>query len=895
MVNLIRILLLSLTLVLTPLLLAQDKSIIDSASYRLQNQVEIFPQEKIYIQTDRSDYISGERLWFKAYLVGALSHHHAIVSRYIYVELIDPVNTVVSRVKIRPDSLGLFHGHINIDEEAAEGDYMLRAYTQYMRNVGTDYFFKKRIKIYDPSSSSVNTNIEFSFEKDKVLVDLKNNYKENQSTDSPSKIVGRINNRKEFNIKTKNYSNANFSFKVPQKDSLRVLSIAFDHNKRTYRQFFPIPVPDDDFDISFLPEGGAIPTGTNWKVAFKCIQSNELSSEVNGEIFDSNDNLIQTFSSIKNGMGFFYFQPEPHKEYYAKCTANGVTKKVKMPLPLENYTGLTCNWDKNKLHVSVKSSSSSNSNSPIYLMAHIRGNVIYNSQWDFSKESILFEKNSIPSGIIHFVLYNESFDIISERLIFSLNEEDMASVSFELNKPTYKKRDKIQAKLNIRDNQNRPLTGDVSISVIDNKDVKPDSCSNIISYLLLTSDLKGYIEQPASYFTKDKNESSSLIDLLMLTHGWRRYNIPQVIKGNITQPNIPIELSQNIEGQVTELFGSVKNGEVSLLSAYDSIYAYIATSTDNKGYFSFPSMEHRDSTLFTLKAVTSKGKDYVSIKLTNKENFPPPNHFITWEKFQNRKEDSDIKIYISKADMKYTFENGMRMINLGEITIEAKRKTKAVNSKYYSPIWTNNVITSEEIDKLHINNIKSLLLRLPGIRLLKGDVYIYDDAKPIVIINDRMFFGYDGISSEGGFSTIIKTIDDNINVKDIETIHILKGAASASLGMYGGGGAIVITSKKGKATPASKPLNVLHFKLLGYQQPVEFYSPQYRLTHERIHPDPDLRTTIYWKPDLMINEEGESKVEFYSADAETSYSVVIEGVTNEGKLVHSVQEIKISE
>ena len=73
---------------------------------------------------------------------------------------------------------------------------------------------------------------------------------------------------------------------------------------------------------------------------------------------------------------------------------------------------------------------------------------------------------------------------------------------------------------------------------------------------------------------------------------------------------------------------------------------------------------------------------------------------------------------------------------------------------------------------------------------------------------------------------------------------------------------------------------------MGYQMPVEFYSPKYDIQKNFENPNPDLRTTIYWKPNVITDNEGNVKLDFYTADDSSTYSVIIEGVSNEGKLIH---------
>jgi uncharacterized protein YfaS (alpha-2-macroglobulin family) len=110
----------------------------------------VFPQEKSYVQTDKAGYFSGERIWFRAHMVDALTHRPIFISRYIYVELIDPLDDVVQRVKVRPDSTGAYSGHIDLEDDLAQGAYTLRAYTQYMRNRGEEFFFRRSIQVLDP-------------------------------------------------------------------------------------------------------------------------------------------------------------------------------------------------------------------------------------------------------------------------------------------------------------------------------------------------------------------------------------------------------------------------------------------------------------------------------------------------------------------------------------------------------------------------------------------------------------------------------------------------------------------------------------------------------------------------------------------------------------------------
>ena len=144
----------------------------DTIENLFREELSHFPQEKIYLQTDRGIYMSGETLWFRAHLVDALMLKQANASRYVYVELVNPLGNLVERVKIRPDSLGCFYGHIPLGEDLPEGNYSLRAYTWFMQNIGEEYFSHKLIYISDPVSEAISPEINYSAENNDIHAEI---------------------------------------------------------------------------------------------------------------------------------------------------------------------------------------------------------------------------------------------------------------------------------------------------------------------------------------------------------------------------------------------------------------------------------------------------------------------------------------------------------------------------------------------------------------------------------------------------------------------------------------------------------------------------------------------------------------------------------------------------
>ena len=81
----------------------------DTLENLFREEMSHFPQEKLYLQTDRGIYMSGETLWFRAHLVDALMLNQDNSIRYVYVYLVNPLGNLVERVKKIPDSFGFFY------------------------------------------------------------------------------------------------------------------------------------------------------------------------------------------------------------------------------------------------------------------------------------------------------------------------------------------------------------------------------------------------------------------------------------------------------------------------------------------------------------------------------------------------------------------------------------------------------------------------------------------------------------------------------------------------------------------------------------------------------------------------------------------------------------------
>ncbi|MCD8167549.1 MAG: MG2 domain-containing protein [Bacteroides sp.] len=339
-------------------------------------QLSLYPQEKIYVQTDRNVYMSGETVWFRAHLVDALFLKQANASRYVYVELINPLNDIVQRIKIRPDSIGCFYGHVLLEEDLPEGNYVLRAYTWFMQNQGEDYFFRKSIYITDPTREKIAPEVTFRPENNQMKAEISFVNKVTHHKVIPEQCLVFPDGDPEGKGIPLRFEDekAAYTFKEREMNAARVILLQTLFDGTIYNSYFNVPAVDNTFQVDFFPEGGYAPFSANIKMAFKAINADGLSEEIEGEIFDDQGQAYSTFSSFHLGMGHFRMYYDPQRTYYAICkNKDNVSKRFDLPAASLNAVSLTTMWRDEYLRVTLAKSPQYELPKGLKVIAHIRG------------------------------------------------------------------------------------------------------------------------------------------------------------------------------------------------------------------------------------------------------------------------------------------------------------------------------------------------------------------------------------------------------------------------------------------------------------------------------------------------------------------------------------------
>jgi len=857
----------------------QENAVLDSIVNNMTKQLLVFPHEKIYLHTDKPYYITGEKIFFRAFLLDAFSNRQDVFSRYVYVELINPADSVVKRLKIRKDENSLFYGAIPLSEELAQGMYKIRAYTQYMRNQGESSFFSKQVQITDPQILSIQTQTNFRFtEAGKINTNLRFIDVKTKESIKSLPVIMQLNQNPSFTKRLDKQGWIHVNLNIPDDAATRTLYVELTKDNRIFRQYIQIPYSEGDFDVSFYPEGGHLIAGQSSNIAFKAMNTAGQSLDIKGEVLDSKGDTITRFKTFYDGMGDFFIKPLPEEHYQAVCHSGNRTLRFSLPEAQKNTFSLKATFQDNKLLVTINKQDSL-SCPELYLLIHSRGSAVYAKTWDSKKNFLAFDTSIFPSGINHILLLTKDLQIVSERLVFILNN-DNGIAEFQTKKEIYKKREQVQAGIQLKDKEQQPLKGNFSIAVTSDKEVMPDTTIGILSDILLRSELRGTIDNPEYYFQKGNKDAESAVDLLMRIHGWTRYAIPDVLRGEFTYPKIPFETSQEFSGTVKSglIPKLAKNFNVALISLNWGFFDM--TKTNETGRYVFRNFEFPDSTKYIIQASNKKGKGKRITELHVDEDTFPVVH-TTWIEPIDSKEKSDPVFldYVAKADQQYTLEHGMRIINLPEVQVIPFRKRNELTMFYSMPDYS---LSADDIQKSGITDIRNLFYRFPGTFVSGNSIRILGALGPPLIVIDNMPLWY-----ESKRNNDVMNILGMIDINDIAQVDVIRGI-SANMGMNGGNGVIAFYTKRGDGGK-NYPLPTFDIKPLtplGYQLPIEFYSPKYDTQEKIADSKPDVRTTIYWNPNVITDKEGNATLDFYSADDPGNYSVIIEGVSDDGRLIH---------
>ena len=472
---------------------------------QLASQTQV--QEKVYVHTDNECYFVGDTLWYKAYVVRADRLVPTDMSRILYVELLSPDGLLVERQHIIISPTGYTCGQFVLPDSLYSGYYELRAYTRWMLNFNTGH------QRYSKQDTWYFYNQEMAADYFRTWDDL---YSRVFPVYSKSEQPGDYDLRR--------------MYQRPKQD---------------------IPQPKKDkLLVTFYPEGGHLVAGVENRVAFEAVDQYGEAINISGTI-TGGDGHSQTIQTEHMGRGLFTITPSD-KRLEAHFIFRG--KKYDIPLPRAEQQGVAIRMDGSLLHIDHKALPSKDYGISILC----RGSLKYFQPFDLTIQQVEIPLDSLPTGVNDLTVFDSDGRIWASRQFFVNHHDydnalitlDPSSITLNPSLVTYQPYEKVELPV-ICQGVTAPTT--ISLSIRDtNTDEPTYNNGNLMTDMLLSSDLRGFIATPAYYFEADDETHRRHLDLLLMVQGWRKYKWTELTDTTHTMRYQP-ETTLTVEGLVCKM------------------------------------------------------------------------------------------------------------------------------------------------------------------------------------------------------------------------------------------------------------------------------------------------------------------------------------------------------
>jgi len=879
----------------------QDSGGVNTLVERTQKLLDAYPIEKVHLHFDKPYYAVGDTIWFKTYLSSNMYDYD--LSKVVYVEVMNGRDSLMQTLRV-PLNDRMGNGHLVLNQEwYTQGNYRFRAYTKWMVNFDPAYFFNRIIPVGDVLNNNLHYNVKFN--------DVSNGRNARaqaviQFKDREGKI---LNNRSlNWNItagweaiddgKGKTDAMGNIVIDINGKDRALLktaeLHVSLERNAGNGSSPWIATVPLKnalwDADVQFFPEGGELIAGLTKKVAFKAVGSDGHGVSVAGQVVDQHNNVVASFEDTHLGMGYFMLVPQPGSSYKANVTfANKETRTYTLPPVVDaGISVIHVKTDTAQIQLAIVANDAfhqAHQNEVFYLIAQSNGILCYAAQATLRNTSILVNlpKERFPTGIAQFTLFSSDAKPISERLVFVENIKPL-DIQINTDKKAYVTKELVDMTLTVTNN-GAPTAGGYSIAVTDETKVPydDDQGTTILSNLLLTSDLRGYVEKPNFYFNDPDGIQWEALDVLLLTQGYRRFSYEDIMAERYPQVYFLPEQGIEISGVLRLNNGKpVPNGGL-LLSIPDRGFR-TDTYTDENGVFVFENLMFTDSTRVTINA---RGNDNYRNMVINVDPTQFPGIDTTDYRIDDVLNiDAALEPYLTNSRNEYRTS-----ILLEEVEI-TERAGPSFTHKDYPAIsglsMADHRITA---DRLKGCNILMMCLRtvLTGITYdeRSQNFYITRDYNAGGRIPVQFFLN--------GMAVDVPSLN-GIMPAEVEGIEIfMRDELGVVSRTYQNSGVVSIYTKKKEKAPRMSlseiesmlpKSNIIDLTPLGYIEARRFYVPKYDTPERRAVND--IRSTVYWNPDVTTAADGKAQINYYNADGRGSYRVVVEGTDEHGNIGRAV-------
>lgn len=759
-----------------------------------------FQPEKIHLHYDKHWVKPGETVWFKAYLM--TGSQPVSKSTNLYVDIYSQTGKLLQHT-IWPIVKACAIGSIQIPAVYKDQIVQVKAYTAWMRNFDSSFFYRYRLKILD-SSTVASSSIQ-------------------KSTSS----------------------------------------------------------------IRFYPEGGSIATNAPVNLAFKVTNAMQEPVSARGWILTSTGDTVTSFSTVHDGMGVCTFNHVPGLNYSAVWKdERGIIHVSPIPEAIDLPAIMHVVPGDSSVRYTVLAKEHK-SKARYHLVAYMHQQLIYRASFNLSGgEAKIAEipTGSLPSGVLQLSLLDDNILPLAERVVF-IHGQDLANqAAIFPDTIANQARNRNVITIQLPDT----LSGTYSVSVSDA--VRPmDSSYGIISQLLLSSELRGYIHNADWYFRGNYLQKRDALDLVMLTNGWRKYDWVKI--KSLSTPIVNTAAEEHYMRLTGMLYGvqptdlKEKDQINLIISGKDSSKQILAFDINSKGLL------EKDDLLFfdtaTIYYSFSKNKLLNKSALVQFSTSFQTGDSLTTPAASSVYLDSTIAIaLLNRLIEEQRAALLARATTLKEVIVRSRIVTRedVLNQTYVQNGLFKDATSERIFDVMNdvraissFNVIQYLKGIVPGLNFIEntedGTIILWRGDRTALFLNEMQ---------------VSATTLESFPMSDIALVKVFRPPFfGAPLG--GSGGAIAVYTKKGAKLESETLFSkgrtgLLEAKLAGYTPYKEFASTDYAVFSNA--EQKDTRPTLYWNPMILTDETNKKIViQFYNNDVAKAFRVVLEGMNEAGKLV----------
>lgn len=857
---------------------AADKGILKYI-WTAMNFNKTMPQEKVYLHFDNTGYFENETMWFKAYINRTDDGKATDLSKVLYVELLNPSGDVVKTKKLHIDENGQTHGEIKLDTLFGSGYYEVRAYTRYMTNWGTNAVFSRVFPVFKAPKEEGN------YSNPTIRTMLHRFRDPNNREDDDSLYTAAI----QEGIYTNDLAN--------------------------------------NVSVKFYPEGGDMIAGMMNKVAVWAVDDNGYPYEMIGQVVDENDEMLTVVKTDSTGKGLFEIIPSTGKLTLITTNKKNKVRKFELPSAKEEGCQLTLDAISDAMSAEIRCTDNLCGQTIGYVIMN-SGNVVNcDTMTAVPVLKLNMDRTSLREGVNQLTLFDRQGKILAERMFFihpSISEEEQ--ITFTTKSDRLKPCGKVELDVQTLPNST------FSFSAIDAATMNNGKQGNIKTWMLLSSELKGYIHNVDYYFESDDEEHRKAADMLMLTQGWRRYD------WKLMSGQEKLENAQIIEDKFY-LFGKLREYRKRNQVGGVKLNAYLynqngqsldgETVADAEGNYAFelPFLNGEWKTqIFTHKETKNNNMKLKTYYVAIDRQFSPSPRYITPLE-SSIMQPNKPNLFVRNPNQPLEEEEEFVPITrrdhvLTNVTVKAKRRYFTNDDfQYRNESWARkDAAIFYDIDR-ELDNIRDRgeeeptlfeflakrnrmfnnpdCIDLPQYDQLINPAYTPKDSanssNPEYIWRGHMSYNNlpimwivdNGMThNQGAYTDNTKAYGDEffpIWLEEIKSVYIVPNTSrtiEADLTITDRPLVRIYIFLHHKFSTESQK-GIRHTYYQGFNVPETFKMEDY----SNIPPMEDFRRTLYWNPDVKTDAQGKAKLQFFNNSSCQEMYISAEGMSGDGKTI----------